>query len=351
MNNVTYCSLSDLQSHLQVIIPRYSKVIGIADTNTFTHCFSRLAIDIPCVVVKAGEEHKNLNACISIWEQFTQWNIDRNALILSIGGGMITDLGSFAASCFKRGIDHINIPTSLLGMVDASVGGKTGIDFMGYKNQIGLFDANCPTFICSEFLSTLPTRELNSGWAEIIKHYLIYDAHAFQDFANLPTHKSFSEIEIQSFIEQAVSIKSYFVTQDPLDNGIRKALNFGHTMGHAIESYFLTTSTPLLHGEAVAMGIITESFISFHKGKLNGVELNTIVKTLQKRLLLSPISSEAFESIYLFSLNDKKNTSTINCVLLNGIGHFELNEPISKDEILLSLTFYNSSCELYPAQS
>jgi len=180
---------------------------------------------------------------------------------------------------------------------------------------------------------------------------LIYDAHAFQDFANLPTHISFSEIEIQSFIEKAVSIKSYFVTQDPLDKGIRKALNFGHTMGHAIESYFLTTSTPLLHGEAVAMGIITESFISFHKGKLNGVELNTIVKTLQKRLLLSPISSEAFETIYLLSLHDKKNTSTINCVLLNGIGHFELNEPINKDEILLSLTYYNSSCELYAAQS
>ncbi|CAG0905510.1 unnamed protein product, partial [Darwinula stevensoni] len=292
-----------------------------------------------------------MSSCISIWEQLTVLNVDRNALILSLGGGMITDLGSFAASCFKRGIAHINIPTSLLGMVDASVGGKTGIDFMGFKNHIGVFDTTCETYICSELLSTLPSRELNSVWSEIVKHYLIYDADAFQAFAKLDSKRILSNNEMQLLIERAVSIKTHFVTQDPFDKGVRKALNFGHTIGHAIESHYLSTSAPLLHGEAVAIGLIAESYISFCKGKISENELTIIVSTIHNRISLSLIYSEEFESIYLRSLQDKKNTTTINCVLLHGIGRFELDVPINREEIMLSLNHYNTSCEQYTNSS
>ncbi len=345
MNRVAFFTLDELQSHLQSIAINYSKVLCIADSNTFKHCFDRLDLNADTIVIPAGEEHKNIASCISIWEQLTQLNVDRNALILSLGGGMITDLGSFAVSCFKRGVPHINIPTSLLGMVDASVGGKTGIDFMGFKNQIGVFDSACESYICSELLSTLPARELNSAWAEIIKHYLIHNVKAFYEFANIKHVNTISASTLQDIIERAVAIKSHFVTQDPFDKGVRKALNFGHTIGHAIESYYLSTSTPLLHGEAVAIGMIAETYISFCKGKISENDLTVIVRSIHNRIMLSPISSEALESIYLLSLQDKKNSSTINCVLLSGIGQFELDIPINRDEILLSLNHYNSTCE------
>ncbi|MFN8316721.1 MAG: 3-dehydroquinate synthase family protein, partial [Chitinophagales bacterium] len=273
MSSVTYFSLSELQAQLQSITPQYSKLVCIADSNTILHCFPRLKVEANCIIILAGEEHKSISSCMSIWEQLTALNVDRNALILSLGGGMITDLGSFAASCFKRGIAHINIPTSLLGMVDASVGGKTGIDFMGFKNHIGVFDTACETYICSELLSTLPERELNSAWAEVIKHYLIHDAEAFIAFAKLDTKSNLTTNDIQRLIERAVAIKSHFVAQDPFDIGVRKALNFGHTIGHAIESHYLSTSAPLLHGEAVAMGLIAESYISFFKEKISENEL------------------------------------------------------------------------------
>lgn len=347
MNRVAFFTLDELQSHLQSIAINYSKVLCIADSNTFKHCFDRLDLNADTIVIPAGEEHKNIASCISIWEQLTQLNVDKNALILSLGGGMITDLGSFAVSCFKRGVPHINIPTSLLGMVDASVGGKTGIDFMGFKNQIGVFDSACESYICSELLSTLPARELNSAWAEIIKHYLIHDGELFREFTKKENKNTFSNHEMQSLIERAVAIKSHFVTQDPFDKGVRKALNFGHTIGHAIESYYLSTSTPLLHGEAVAMGLIAESFITYKRQKLSDIELNSVSSTLHKLIELAPIHPDAFESIYTLALQDKKNTSTINCVLLNGIGQFELDVPIHHDEMLLALNHYNSTCEQY----
>lgn len=347
MNRVSFFTLDELQSHLQSIAINYSKVLCIADSNTLKHCFDRLDLNADTIVIPAGEEHKNIASCISIWEQLTQLNVDKNALILSLGGGMITDLGSFAVSCFKRGVPHINIPTSLLGMVDASVGGKTGIDFMGFKNQIGVFDSACESYICSELLSTLPARELNSAWAEIIKHYLIHDGELFREFTKIDNKNTLSNHEMQSLIERAVAIKSHFVSQDPFDKGVRKALNFGHTIGHAIESYYLKTSAPLLHGEAIAMGLIAESFIACNRQKLTDIDLDTVSSTLHNRIALTPIQPDAFDSIYTLALQDKKNTSTINCVLLNGIGQFELDVPIHHDEILLALNHYNSTCEQY----
>jgi len=347
MNSVTFFALDKLQLYLQSIAIHYSKVVCIADSNTFKLCFHRLGINADTIVIPAGEEHKNIASCISIWEQLTQLNVDRNALILSLGGGMITDLGSFAASCFKRGVTHINIPTSLLGMVDASVGGKTGIDFLGFKNQIGVFDSACESYICSDLLSTLPARELNSAWSEIIKHYLIHDEEAFLEFTKSDNKSTLSYNDMQGLIERAVAIKSHFVSQDPFDKGVRKALNFGHTIGHAIESYYLTTSAPLLHGEAVAIGLIAESFITYNRQKISDIDLNSITSTLHYRIALAPIHPDAFESIYSLALQDKKNTTTINCVLLNGIGQFELDVPIHHDEILLALNHYNSTCEQY----
>ncbi|HEY0262287.1 MAG TPA: 3-dehydroquinate synthase family protein [Chitinophagales bacterium] len=332
----------ELQKQLVAYISSFSKVFVLVDSNTEKHClplikpvdfsFSYNVISIP-----AGEQNKTLSSCEFIWKTLTENNTDRNALLISLGGGMITDIGGFAAATFKRGIPHIHIPTSLLAMVDASVGGKNGVDFHGIKNLIGTIDFNYESWICPAFLHTLPERELKSGFAEIIKHYLIADAKSFQFISD--SEFGLGNLTWFDTIQKAVAIKQHFVAKDPYEKNDRKALNFGHTIGHAVESVFLNTNAPLLHGEAVALGMICESYISHKKDLLSAEDLKEISEFIVSNFNLPKLGKSL--PILDFVRHDKKNTNTINFALLNGIGNYAINQPVSEDLIVASLNYFN----------
>ena len=241
-------------------ISNYSQVAILVDENTKRDCLSKLPqIENALIIeIKSGEEYKNISTCSFIWEQLTINNFDRNALLINLGGGVIGDMGGFCATTYKRGLEFIHIPTTLLAMVDASVGGKLGIDFKGFKNQIGLFNNPKAVLISSEFLETLAESELKSGFAEVVKHALISDNSLWLKLKNTP----FTDLDWEDIIDTSVQIKNKIVLADPFEKGERKKLNFGHTFGHAIESYYLEKRTPISHGEAVFMGMILETKIS-----------------------------------------------------------------------------------------
>ena len=272
------------------------------------HCDS--AVDI---VVKAGEQHKNLQTVQRIWKTLMKHHADRNALLINLGGGVITDLGGFAASTYKRGIKFINIPTTLLAMVDAAIGGKTGIDFGGGKNQIGTFAEAEEVLINPVFLETLPERELRSGLAEMLKYGFISDAKLLE--INLEN--------CHDFILRAGDIKREIVSKDPTEKGLRKVLNFGHTIGHAIESHCLTTDYPLLHGEAVALGMLGALWLSVRQLGLDESVLQNFENQIPMLLSEAEISlSKAdLEPILSYLVHDKKNKGKKpQFVLLEAVG-------------------------------
>ncbi len=258
------------------------------------HCDS--AIDI---VIKAGEQHKNLQTIQRIWKTLLRHHADRNALMINLGGGTVTDLGGFAASTYKRGIKFINVPTTLLGMIDAAIGGKTGVDFGGAKNQIGTFAEADEVVIDPVFLETLPQRELLSGLSEMLKYGFVADSKLLE----------ISPENYRQFIVRAGEIKREIVAKDPTENGLRKILNFGHTLGHAIESYCLTTDHPLLHGEAVALGMAGALWLSVKQSGLDEQVLKDYEKKLPILLSEAEISlSEAdIEVVLAYLAHDKKN--------------------------------------------
>ncbi len=265
---------------------------------------------------------------------------DRKVLLVNLGGGVVCDIGGFAAGLYKRGIEFIHIPTTLLAQVDASVGGKTGIDFFQYKNLIGIFNDPQAIFIYPSFLKTLSERELISGYAEVIKHYLISDADGFEKLyksGELPLN--WEEIIIHS-----IKFKSSITEKDPFESGERMALNFGHTIGHAIESSFLQDGVSrVLHGEAVAAGMICESAISELKGMLEHDDLKRIIKYIKLFFELPVLDEQKMDFVKNCVLIDKKNQyNKIRCTLLNGIGKYTFYE-ISIDDVLTSLRFYNST--------
>ena len=235
-------------------ISTYSKVAILVDENTKRDCLYKLPkIENPLIIeIKSGEEYKNISTCNFIWEQLTINNFDRNSLLINLGGGVIGDMGGFCAVTYKRGLEFIHIPTTLLAMVDASVGGKLGIDFKGFKNQIGLFHNPKAVLISTEFLDTLDESELKSGFAEVIKHALILDNPLWLKLKNT----TFTDLDWEDIINHSVQIKNKIILEDPFEKGERKKLNFGHTFGHAIESYYLEKGTPISHGEAIFMGMI-----------------------------------------------------------------------------------------------
>src|SRR5690606_38544696 len=244
----------------------YQSVFFLVDDNTHEHCLPLLLSEIheniliEIIEIPAGEESKAIEIAVQVWETMSETQASRKSLMINLGGGMITDMGGFIASTFKRGIDLINIPTSLLAMVDASVGGKTGIDLNGIKNLIGTFAMPELTLIHPEFLQTLPEREFRSGLAEMLKHGLIHDKNHWLELIEI---ENFDFISIDYLIEKSVKIKQEIVEKDPFENGIRKILNFGHTIGHALESQLLQTENPLLHGEAISVGMMVESILSY----------------------------------------------------------------------------------------
>ncbi|ARS36297.1 3-dehydroquinate synthase [Pontibacter actiniarum] len=319
----------------------FSRVAVLVDENTLHHCYPQLKRHLPehdLIQVKSGEANKTLQTCEHIWQRMTELNLDRWSVLVNLGGGVIGDMGGFCAAVFKRGIFFVQVPTTLLAQVDASVGGKTGIDFHGLKNHIGVYQEPQAVFIDPAFLQTLPQRELKSGYAEIIKHWLIADKDMFMEQRHIGL---FTE-DWEGLIRHSVNIKSGVVEADPLEGGLRKVLNFGHTVGHAVESYLLEQQErALLHGEAVAVGMLCEAWISKKHGLLSEQELSRIETFLVSVYEKATLAEQDIQHIAQLALQDKKNTkSTINCTLLSGIGKAVYDQPITVQEIIESLRYY-----------
>ncbi len=317
----------------------FSQIAFLVDENTKNHCYPLLK-NLPnhhLISIKAGEQHKDLATCTHIWEQLTVYGFDRKGLLINLGGGVIGDMGGFCARTFKRGINFINIPTTLLAQVDASVGGKLGIDFNGLKNHIGLFSLPDLVIIDTQFLKSLPLRQLQSGFAEVIKHNLIADSDGW----NALKLKEWDNQDWNKLVSHSVRIKEEIVNNDPTERGQRKILNFGHTMGHAIESYLLPTAQSLLHGEAIAIGMICEAHISFQKGMIQESDLNEITHYISKVYGKFDLSGVELDAIIELMGHDKKNEkSKILCVLLSAIGNTQWDIEISSDEIKTAFEYY-----------
>ena len=284
------------------------------------------------IVLKAGERHKNLQTVQRIWKTLMKHCADRNALLINLGGGVITDLGGFAASTYKRGIKFINIPTTLLAMVDAAIGGKTGIDFGGGKNQIGTFAEAEEVIIDPVFLSTLPRRELLSGLAEMLKYGFISDANLLN--TNLENY--------QDYILRCGEIKRGIVAHDPTEKGLRKVLNFGHTIGHAIESHCLTTIHPLLHGEAVAMGMAAALWLSVKQCGLEKKVLNNYEKQLPILLSEAEMNLTDADEEYILSylaLDKKNKGEQSQFVLLEAVGKPVWDVEVDAEEVRSALAY------------
>jgi len=324
---------------------KYSKIFVFADEHTSEVClpvFQSLLDDyqeFDLIETSAGEENKNIDFCIGIWKTLLDFEADRKSLMINLGGGVITDMGGFIASTYKRGIDFINIPTTLLSQVDASVGGKTGIDIDNVKNMVGTFSLPQMVFIETEFLKTLPQRELLSGFAEMIKHGLIADK-AYYEKLKASNYLSPSAEDIY----RSVEIKNEVVTIDPHEKNLRKILNYGHTIGHAVESYSLANDEkPLTHGEAIAIGFVCEAYLSVKNSHLTESELVDISQYILSLYPKYHIKIERFDTLLELMQSDKKNENgNILFSLLENIGKCTFNCRVSRSDILNSLNYYNS---------
>ncbi|MFD2514481.1 3-dehydroquinate synthase [Pontibacter locisalis] len=320
----------------------FSKVVVLVDENTLAQCYPLLKPNLPeheLIQVRSGEENKTLQTCEHIWQRMTEMNLDRWSVLVNLGGGVIGDMGGFCAAVFKRGIYFVQVPTTLLAQVDASVGGKTGLDFHGLKNHIGVYKEPQAVFINPAFLETLSPRQLKSGYAEVIKHWLIADADKFKE----QRHVGLFVEEWEDLIRHSVSIKAKVVEADPLEGGYRKVLNFGHTVGHALESYLLEKpERQLLHGEAIAVGMLCEAWLSVKHDLLQQQELDKIETFLISIYEKVQLREEDIQQISLLALQDKKNSSAaINCTLLKGIGQAVYDQPVTVQEIVSSLRYYS----------
>ncbi len=323
----------------------YTKVFILVDSNTEIHCLPAIQeflkeVDYDLIEVTPGEENKNIDFCIGIWRMLLDFGAERSSLMINLGGGVITDMGGFAASTFKRGIDFVQVPTTLLSQVDASVGGKTGIDMDNVKNIIGTFTQPKAVFIHTGFLSTLDEREIRSGFAEVIKHGLIYDRSLFEKVRIAGPSGLTDEI-----IYRSVEIKNEVVKEDPYEKGLRKILNFGHTIGHAVESYSLSHGhSPLLHGEAIAIGFICEAYLSFKKNGLTQADLDETVNALKSVYPAYNLKKETYPALLNIMKNDKKNSGgNISFSLLSEIGKCGFDVFCTEEEIFESLDYYSST--------
>ena len=323
---------------------RFSKVFVLMDENTRKFCapilFKKVKIlsTAPQIVLAPGERHKNLNSLQFIWKSLSDQSADRGSLLINLGGGMINDIGGFAASTYMRGISFINIPTSLLAMADASVGGKTGIDFLGYKNQIGIFCNPSAVFIQPHFLKTLTEREKKNGFAEILKAALIADKKLWKEISTL----AFSETNLKKWIYSSVTIKNNIVLSDFFEKLQRKKLNFGHTVGHALESVYLNKKVSLLHGEAIVIGMICESFISHQMGLLSLKEKKEITDYLKQYVVIKKIPVTYYAQLMRFIIKDKKNTlGSIRMAIPKKIGNCMVDMEVTQEQVLSSFDDFN----------
>lgn len=335
-----------LNKYIAKAVP--SKIFILVDENTNENCLPlflpqlETTTEIEIIEIESGEENKNLDTCSGVWHALTELGADRKSLLINLGGGVITDLGGFVASTFKRGIAFINIPTTLLSMVDASVGGKTGVDLGVLKNQIGLFSDPEMVLIDTQYLETVSEREIKSGLAEIIKYGLTYDVAIWDAITNFD---ELSLKKISTLIHRSIEIKNEVVTEDPKETGLRKVLNFGHTLGHAIESYFLESETKekLTHGEAIAIGMITETYISEKLLNFPSEELQKIKDASLNIYGKVPINSEDYDGIMELLIHDKKNVGgQVNFVLLTNYENFKFDCKVEKELLIEALDYYNS---------
>lgn len=314
----------------------------MVDENTRRYCYPLVSDHLPVhtvIEIKSGEEEKTLSTCEQIWKGLTDLGCDRKALLINLGGGVIGDMGGFCAATYKRGIRFLNVPTTLLAQVDASVGGKLGIDFHGLKNHIGVFQEPERVIISSGFLPTLPARELRSGFAEVLKHALIADAAYWSRLTSRP----FEEQPWQEHISHSVQVKSQVVAADPREQGLRKILNFGHTIGHALETALLHTGDRLLHGEAIAVGMMAEAYLSVKKTGLGQAAYESIRDYLVSVYQPAPIHANTVAEAGRLILQDKKNEkATIKGSLLRAIGKADFDVTISQEEVFEAFAEVNS---------
>ncbi|HET9487662.1 MAG TPA: 3-dehydroquinate synthase [Chryseosolibacter sp.] len=321
----------------------YSKIAVLTDEHTAQYCYPVIRDFLPAhkrIEIPSGEEYKNISTCEKIWEQMTLEEMDRHSALIIIGGGVLGDMGGFCAATFKRGIDFVLIPTTLLSQVDASIGGKLGVDFMHFKNHIGVFQTPVFTLLHSGFLKTLPEAEKRSGFAEVIKHALISDAATWKEIQK----HTLVDQPWQMLLQHSVKAKLKVVTSDPYEKGLRKTLNAGHTIGHAVETFLLQSNRKILHGEAVAVGLVCEAYLSREKGMLTPPEFEDIRKYILEVFGKVDLAPEDEEAIAKLTSQDKKNRkSKILCVLLNGVGDAKWDCEIRQDEVKRALAFYRSA--------
>ena len=330
----------------------FTKVAVLVDEQTKLHCYPKIQAFLPThklIEIPSGEQHKNIDTCTFIWEKMTEYSLDRKSLMINLGGGVIGDMGGFCAATYKRGMAFIQIPTTLLAQVDASVGGKLGIDFQGFKNHIGVFKEPEMVWIDTNFLDTLPDEELRSGFAEIVKHCLIADVKQWKTLVEDIQNESDFDTKIKNnpeyiagLVSHSVKVKATIVEADPLEKGQRKLLNFGHTLGHALETFLLfDQQRKLLHGEAVAAGMICENYIAQKRGILNETEGYEVLKFIQMLYPKGNFDLAEIQDIVKLTSQDKKNQGgKIMMTLLEGIGNGIFNQEAKQDEMEESLGFY-----------
>ena len=325
---------------------KFSSTFVLVDENTEKFCLELFIKksgikSFNKIIISSGEENKNIDTCISIWGQLNSFKADRKSLLINLGGGVLTDIGGFAESTYLRGIEFINIPTTLLGMVDAAHGGKTGIDFKQLKNQIGVFNEPLEVLLDDEYLKTLSKEEFINGYAEVVKHSLLTDKPdlTFNSLIKLDLFKD-SDYIINSYS----SVKNEIVESDKYESSIRKILNLGHTIGHAVESYSYISDkvVDLKHGQAIVIGIITELYISHKKFNFPLKDVVTVKEHLKNYFSLIQLEEDDILNIYDLMVYDKKNEgSKINFVLLKEIGKPVIDQIVNKDLFIESFEFYN----------
>ncbi len=341
----------DLKTELQDFLASltYHKLFVLTDSNTQAKCFP-LIQSVPAIAeamvitVDAGDTHKEVSQLAHIWKCLSDGGASRDSILLNLGGGMITDMGGFAGATFKRGIRTINVPTTLMASVDAAVGGKTGINFNGLKNEVGSFYPPLCVFIDCEFLRTLDRDNLLSGYAEMIKHALIssmdnYASVLLFDLDGIPDY-----VFLNRMVAQSVAVKEQIVAEDPKEKGIRKALNFGHTVGHAFESLSFAQDRPILHGHAVAAGMVCELYLSYKQCGFPMDKLSQVVYYLKEYYPPFHFECKDYEALIRFMTHDKKNEGgIINFTLLAKVGDIRINQSVPTEKILESLDFYRES--------
>ena len=346
MKSNTFYGTDALQQLRNVLVEcekNKQKIVFLSDTHTNKYCVPVLmemleqsASNFHQIIIPAGEAHKTLDSVANIWQQLTAIGAGRDAFLINLGGGMVTDIGGFAASCFKRGIRTIHIPTSLLAMVDAAIGGKTGIDFQYFKNHIGTFYPSEMVLIFNEFLSTLPERELLSGFAEVLKYGFISDKQLLD-----ADPQQFTTSPALTLIRQCVDIKKAITTLDPTEKAQRKILNFGHTIGHALESYALENEISLLHGEAIAAGMLAELYLSHRLLQLPLQVAENLSTTYKKFYKPYKFSENDITNLIERMFQDKKNNSNkLLFVLITSIGQAVYDQEVSIDLVRESLHYY-----------